>query len=145
MKYSEVKKVKDFCDGLLSSPCYREVVSNISYGVDDFEVNNVRFIKDDEILKVMSEDLESDPYVLGCFLAWFIVEQTGFPLALVEACQKGDAYEALGEAIINSVDMESFAEAYARADGYGHHFNRYDGNEEELFIGDIMYHVFDNH
>lgn len=144
MKYTEVKNIKNFCDGLLSSPCYREVVSNISQDADDFEVGSVRFIKDSEILSIMAEELSSDLYVLGCFSAWFIAEQTGLPIELIEAGQNEEAYEALGEAITNSVDMEAFAEAYARADGYGHHFNHYDGNEEELFIGNVIYHVFDN-
>lgn len=41
--------------------------------------------------------------------------------------------------------MVEFAQAYSSVDGYGHHFNSYDGNEEEITINGNDYIVFDNH
>lgn len=63
MKYSEIKEVKDFCEGLYSEPEWREVVQCVVDGDDDFEVNNVRFIKDDCILSVMVDEIFSDMMV----------------------------------------------------------------------------------
>ena len=54
MEYSEIKAVKLFCDGLFSSPDWREVVQNVLDGEDDFEVDNVRFIADDVIDKIQT-------------------------------------------------------------------------------------------
>ena len=145
MKYSEIKAVKTFCENLHSEPDWREVFDNATFGEEDFTVNNVRFIADDEILEIMAEELTSDLYCLGSFNASFIAEQCNWPVELVEAAQKGEAFEALGQAIADNCDMEEFAEAYASADGFGHHFNSYDFGEEEIRIDGTLYHVFDNH
>ena len=145
MKFSQIKEIRNFCDNLFSTPNWREVVEKISGGETDFEVEGVRFITGDTILSVLAEELQSDLYCLGCFNARFIADMCNWPIQLVEAAQKGEAFEALGKAIADNCDMERFANAYAGADGYGHHFNRYDGSEEELVIGDVTFHVFDNH
>lgn len=144
MKFSQIKDVKDFCLGLMSEPSWREVVESVISGETDFEVDNVRFISDDEIESVLTSELSSDEYVLGCFNASFIADVTGWPLTLIEAAQKGEAYQALGEAIIKEGYAGDMARDYASADGYGHHFNGYDGSEEEIAINGVLFHVFDN-
>jgi hypothetical protein len=144
MKYSEIKTLKSFTEALVSTPSYREVLENVLNGNEDFEVDNVRFISEDSILSVLAEELTSDLYCLGCFNAGFIADQCNWPIELVEATQKGEAFEALGKAIEDNTDMEEFAEAYASEDGYGHHFNSYDGGEEEITINGNTYFVFDN-
>lgn len=145
MKYSQIKSIKSFCNSLLSDPDWREVVENIINDEHDFEVNNVRFITDNMINEVLADELQNDMYLLGCFVPSFIAEQCNWPVALVEAAQQGEAFEALGQAIADNCDMEEFAEAYVSADGYGHHFNSYDGGEEEITIKGVLYHVFDNY
>jgi len=146
MKFSALKEVKEFTEYTLhSQPDWREVVENIEAKWDDFEVDNVRFIKDSEIDRILAEELENDLYCLGCFTAWFIADFTGIDLDVIEALQDAEAYEALGNLIIKSCDLEYFASAYASVDGYGHHFNRYDGGEEELNVNGVTYLVFDNH
>jgi hypothetical protein len=147
MKLSTIKQIKSFCEGLHSEPYYREVVENIIAGYDDFEVNNVRFIKDDSILSVMADEIFSDEYILGCFNASFIADNSSLNYELVKACQESDAFQAIGKALNDTMsdsDKESFCEEYASADGFGHHFNRYDGNEDELRINGVLYHIFDN-
>jgi hypothetical protein len=144
MKFSQIKAVKDFCLGLMSEPCWREVVENVTSGETDFEVDNVRFISADTIDEVLAGELAGDEYVLGCFNASFIAGVTGWPIALIEAAQKDEAYQALGEAIIKEGYTEEMAKQYASADGYGHHFNSYDGSEEELDINGTDFYVFDN-
>lgn len=145
MKLSDIRKIKEFCEDLHSMPSWREVVEQLTADETDFEVDNVRFIIDDEIDATLASELENDHYVLGCFNADFIAGIMGWPVALVEAAQKGEAYEALGEAIAGSGNMLELAKEYASADGYGHHFNHYDFGEEEITINGKLWHVFDNH
>ena len=148
MKYSQIKQLKAFCSDLHSEPNWREVLeSELSQG-DDFTVDSVRFIREDSILSIMAEEIFSDDYLLGCFNASFIASNSSLNLELIEACQEGDAVEAIGKALndtLTDTEKEAFCEAYASADGYGHHFNHYDGNEESITINGTEYLVFDNH
>ncbi len=148
MKLSTIKSIKTFANSLVSEPCFREIVEAVNNDESDFEVNNVRFIKDDEILSIMTEEIfDGDDYVLGCFNTNFIAENSDLNYELVEACQNAEAYEAIGKtlnATLSQDKKESFCEEYASVDGYGHHFNHYDGNSEEFTIDGVLYHVFDN-
>jgi len=150
MKLSQIKELKAFCESLTSSPNWKEVLQNILDENADFDVDNVRFINSDSIDKIQQEELKSDLYCLGCFNAWFIADCIGIDADVIEAMQKAEAYEAVGKLIISLGKLGELQEAYASADGYGHHFNRYDGKEEELRISDPtiggkqMFHVFDN-
>ena len=149
MKFSQIKEIKTFTESLFSEPCYREVVEAIDNDESDFEVNDVRFIKDSEILSIMADEIfNGDNYVLGCFNADFIANNSNLNYELVEACQESEAFEAVGKALndtLNQDEKESFCEEYARHDGYGHHFNHWDGSSEEITINGELYHVFDKH
>ena len=144
MKYSQIKKIKSFCDDRVSAPAWREVVESIATGEQDFEVGNVRFVHDGVILDTLADELARDEYVLGCFSAWCIAEATGWPAVLITAAQKGGAYAEIGAAMTDE-QIRKLAEIYSSADGFGHHFNAYDGNEEELTVAGFgLFHVFDN-
>ena len=143
MKYSELKTIRAFCDGLVSSPDWRGVVQNIVDGETDFEVDNVRFIDSDHIDRIQADEMESDSYILGCFNASAVADATGWPIALIEAAQKGEAFSEIGDALTRE-QVEALQHIYSRADGYGHHFNSYDGSEEELGADGRLFHVFDN-
>lgn len=145
MKYSQIKQIKAFCESLHSSPDWKEVLSNILDDEDDFEVDNVRFIKDSAIDEIQQGELSSDEYILGCFNAWFLSDVTGIDTEVFEAMQKVDAYEAIGKLILSLDKIGELQQAYVSADGYGHHFNSYDFGEEELKINGETYHVFDQH
>ena len=145
MKYSQIKEVKTFTESLFSTPDFREVLTNLQDLENDFEVDNVRFIRVDAIDKIQAEELESDLYCLGCFNASFIASMTNWPEEIIQAAQDGDQFEAIGKAISDNSDMVAFAIAYSNADGYGHHFNSYDGNEEEFTFNGVDYLVFDQH
>jgi len=148
LTFSQIKEIKNFCEDLHSMPCYRSVIENVLDSESDFEVDNVRFIKDENILETMaSEIFDGDDYVLGCFNADFISDNSSLNYELVKACQEADAYQAIGKALNDTMDQdekESFCEEYVRVDGYGHHFNHYDFSEEEITINGELYHVFDN-
>jgi len=146
MKYSQVKAIKAFTEYTLhSQPDWREVVTELATGSSDFWSDGVRFIRYSEIDKILAEELQSDPYILGSFTAWFIADSTDLDLEVIEALQEAEAFEALGKLIVKSCNMVDFSQDYASADGYGHHFNIYDGGEEELTVNGVTYLVFDNH
>jgi hypothetical protein len=141
MKLSQVKAIKAFCAGLFSEPDYREVIGNAGEG--DFTVGNVRFIANSAIDEIQQEELASDEYVLGCFNPDFLSGILGVDESIIADIQRADASSALGRWVISAGKLPELQAAYASADGYGHHFNGYDGNEEELDINGTHYHVFD--
>ena len=143
MKYSEIKNLKEFCNGLHSEPDWREVLQNALDDADDFEVSNVRFISDSAIDSIQQDELSSDLYCLGCFNADFLADYLPIDAEDIKNIQDAGAYEAIGKMILPVI--EDVQKGYASADGYGHHFNHYDFNEDEIFINGNLYHVFDNH
>jgi len=144
MQYSDIKKIKQFCDNLHSQPDWREVVEEIENGSDDFEIDDVRFIESNSIDAILEDELSSDPYILGCFASWAIADATGWPIELIDIAQKNDAFEDIGKALTGE-HISDLASILVQYDGYGHHFNRYDGSEEELILNGRTYLVFDNH
>ena len=141
MKYSQTQKL---IEAMVSAPAWREVVEKILSGGQDFEVDGVRFIHDDVILSVLADELTNDEFILGCFAAGCIAEATGWPEVLITTVQKAEAYAEIGAAM-DADQVRKLAEIYSSADGFGHHFNRYDGSEEELIVdGFGLFHVFDN-
>lgn len=99
-------------------------------GSDDFEVGKYRFISADAIDEIQQDELASDLYALGCFNADFIADVMEWPVELVEAAQKGEAFEALGKAMLP--EIAELQAGYADADGYGHHFAYYDHETIDL-------------
>lgn len=144
MKYTEIKKIKAFCETLFSTPDWREVVQKIEAGENDFMVNDVRFINDNDIQSILEDELANDEYTLGCFSASAISQATDWPQFLIEAAQKAEEYEAIGKELTGE-HISALASIYIEYDGYGHHFNHYDGVAEELTVNDECFYVFDNH
>ena len=142
MKLSEIKQLKDSLYMLASEPNWREVLELADYGKADFEVDGVRFIASHSIDEIQQEELLDDLYLLGCFNASFIASILKTDVEAIEAMQKAEAFEGVGKLMVPHI--EDVQEQYSSADGYGHHFNMYDGSEEEMTIAGIAYHVFDN-
>lgn len=145
MKYSEIKRLKSFCESLHSEPEWREVLENILSGETDFEVDEVRFINFSEIDRIQCEELESDDYILGCFNAWFLSDVLEIDEEVIKAMQEAEAFEAIGKLIKSMDKLEELQADYSSTDGYGHHFNHYDGGEEEFHVNGNSFYVFDNH
>ena len=144
MKLSQIRTLKTFCNDLFSQPDFKEVITlAVENQENDFEVNNVRFIISDSIDEIQQEELKSDLYCLGCFNASFLAGVTGWPMGLIEAAQKGEAYEELGEVLVDYI--KEIQDGYASTDGYGHHFNGYDFSEDTIEIDGTEYFVFDRH
>jgi hypothetical protein len=140
MKYSDIKMLfKDLGFGRFE---VEDFVESHEEADTDFEVGNYRFIRHDHIDEIMCENLKSDEYMLGCFNAWFISDVLEIDIDVIEAMQKADAYEAIGKLIISLGKIQELQQAYVHADSYGHHFNSYDGSEEEIQIGTDSYYYF---
>lgn len=99
----------------------------------DFEHGGYRFIHSSVIDSVQCSDLESDPYGLGYFNAWFLSDITGIPTDAIENIQKSGGGEGIGHMIANDSDMLSDLQyQYSSQDGYEAHFGQYDGLSTEL-------------
>ena len=138
MKLAQLRDVKNLSNELDID--FRELTEQITDETNDFEIDNYRFIKVSEIDTIQQDELKSDLYVLGCFSDWFIADNTDLSLKVVQALQKAEAFEELGELIVD--DIETIQSEYVRLDGYGHHFGRYDGNEHETVLNDVEYYYF---
>ena len=138
MKLSQLRDVKNLSNELDID--FRELTEQITDENGDFEIDNYRFIKVSEIDAIQQDELKSDLYILGCFNADFIEDNTNIPYNAIVALQKADAYESLGELMLD--DIETLQSEYVRMDGYGHHFGRYDGNEYEITLNDVEYYYF---
>ena len=138
MKLSQLRDAKNLSNELDID--FRELTEQITDENDDFEIDNYRFIKVSEIDLIQQDELKSDLYILGCFVDWFIADNTNLSLKVVQALQKAEAFEELGELMLD--DIEIIQSEYSRLDGYGHHFGRYDGNEYEITLNDVEYFYF---
>lgn len=131
LNLSECREIFNLCKDL--SIDFKETLENIANDEIDFEVENYRFINQDDIDEIQEEELKSDPYIVGCFNAWFLADILQTSTEAIEKIQEADGYEGLGEMIVNNSDyLTELQENYASSDGYGHHFNHYDGNMEEV-------------
>ena len=131
MKYSEIKGLYDFLEGLDDTIDKRKVTEQFSEETEDFEVCGYRFIDMDEIDNIQCDELRDDEYTLGCFNAGFIAYVTDLNQSLIEAAQEGNAYEAVGQAILDGGHLEDVQKNYAKEDGYGYHFAYYDHEQYE--------------
>ena len=138
MKLAQLRDVKNLSNELDID--FRELTKQITDENDDFEIDNYRFIKVSEIDTIQQDKLKSDLYSLGCFNADFIEDNTNLSLKVIQALQKAEAFEELGELMLD--DIETLQSEYSRLDGYGHHFGRYDGNEYEITLNNVEYYYF---
>ena len=139
MKYSEIKQIIEFCEEYAIDR--REVINNIISEEEDFNVDDYRFIHQDDIDKIQVDELQSDPYMLGCFNDWFIADISNLSIDIIQALQEAEKYEVIGEHIIDNNLTEELQSEYSRLDGYGHHFAQYDNvTMEDLY--NLGYYVF---
>ncbi|MDX8383720.1 MAG: hypothetical protein R8M45_06535 [Ghiorsea sp.] len=142
MKYSEIKQLKK---DLHAMDCeeWREAINDCQ-GTNEIELQggDFRLILAADIDDIMESELGNDEYILGCFNASFLQDVTGMDRAVFEAMQKAEAHEAIGKLIISMDKLADLQEQYVSADGYGHHFAQYDGNEHELTINGADWYAF---
>ena len=132
MNYSDIKTVKNFCQNTIDCEEWRDVVTSLDNGDDDFEVGEYRFIKQSAIDDIQQGELSDDLYMLGCFDASFLANILNAPQTAIVKMQEAEAFEAIGEWVKENGSIPHLQEQYASADGYGHHFAHYDHEEHEL-------------
>ena len=133
MKYSECKELK-----ALVGNDWREIAPEIDDDSNDIREGHYRLIHEDDIDEILKEELLSDLWMLGSFSAWFIADITGLDCDTVEKAQKDESFELLGQLMANNID--EVVSDFVRYDGYGHHFNSWEGSEENFG----NYYVFRN-
>ena len=115
------REVIEFTNDVLGIDCkdfQQELFDNLADYEDDFEIDNgrsesYRFISDTAIEDIHTEEIKE--LVQDCYL-------NGTDL---------DKYWWI------AIDWEKTAENCRNEDGYGHHFGRYDGSEEEYDFTDV--------
>lgn len=118
-----------------------EVTERMNDGEADITVEGVRIIHQDEIDTVMAAEIGGDNYAMGCFNSWFLSDLLELPLEVIEALQLGGSHEVIGQMIVDKDLIDELVSEYVQYDGYGHHFNGYNGSELEVgkyyvFIGE---------
>ena len=140
MKLSELRSIKEeLNDNLID---FRDFMDFITSDTDDFEVDNYRFIRASEIDEIQVEELKCNEYVLGCFNASFLADNTDLSFEIIEALQQGDKLEAIGKHIIDNYFINDIQQEYSRLDGYGHHFAHCDHEEHEITVNGVDYYYF---
>lgn len=129
--YNALKIAEENSDFDLTIDNVFEIARYLEEDIRDFEVDDFRFIHQDDIDQIQQEELSSDEYVLGCFKSWFLADVLDIDLEVIESMQEAEAFEAIGKLVISMDKLGQLQEGYTYADGYGHHFSRYDGSEWE--------------
>jgi len=133
----EIIKMKEELENYLDEHEIEFALDKMEDLEDDFNMGDFRFIHKGAIDSIQVEELSSDVYVLGCFMPGFIADIVGLDYDAVKRAQESENFELLGELMLQHID--EVQQEYSSADGYGHHFSPYDGEEHE--VGD--YYVFE--
>lgn len=128
------------CKELFSSVANELECNEIDFSIG-FDGCDYRVIRVDEIDNIQCGELESDLYMLGCFNAWFLADILGLDTDTIQTLQDAEAFEGIGKMVLAMDKLQELQAAYSSSDGYGHHFNHYDGNEIET----NNYYIFNNH
>ena len=124
-KCNECKELKS-----LVGDNWREIAPEIDEDSNDIREGDYRLIHEEDIDDILKDELLSDLWMLGCFSAWFIADITGLDLDAVEKAQKDESFELLGHLMAKNID--EVVSGFVSSDGYGHHFNSWDGSEENF-------------
>lgn len=122
-------------------PQIEEIQDYVEKDICDFNVGDYRFIKVSEIDGILFDELESEPYKMGCFNPWVITRVTGISNELVKFIQDHDGQTLLGEHIINMDKVGEIADILVSNDSYGSHFAHCDNLDVEDFL-DFGYYAF---
>jgi len=140
MEKNEKKIVKQFLNEI--GVDFDEFMENYNNENLDFEIGKYRFIYEGEIDDIQIKELESDPYILGCFSSWAIADASNLDYEIIEALQESEKFELIGQYLINNNCLDKLQRIYVANDGYGHHFAHYDHETLEDILSETGYYVF---
>tara|TARA_R110002012_G_scaffold144222_1_gene302397 strand:- start:164 stop:592 length:429 start_codon:yes stop_codon:yes gene_type:complete len=142
MELQETKEIINFANDLGINK--RELFDFVASEDENFEVDNYRFLTEDEALKECINMYQCDEYLLGCFNASFIEDYIPLDYDDIKILQEAEQYDIIGRLILNSGKLDEMIEEYIRLDGYGHALHSYDGNNSEITLNGIEYIYFRN-
>ena len=140
MDKHEKKIVKQFLNEI--GVDFDEFMENYNNENLDFEIGKHRFIYEGEIDDIQIKELESDPYILGCFSSWAIADASNLDYEIIEALQESEKFELIGQYLINNNCLDKLQRICVANDGYGHHFAHYDNETLEDILCETGYYVF---
>jgi len=138
MKYSEIKEIINLANQLDIDKT--ELFNYVNKQDESFELDNYKFITEQESLKEVINMHEGDPYILGCFNASFLCDYLPLDYDDIKTMQENESnFEILGKLVLNSGELENMMEEYIRLDGYGHALGSYDHSYDEITLNNIDY------
>ena len=140
MEKNEKKIVKQFLNEI--GVDFDEFMENYNNENPDFEIGKYRFIYEGEIDDIQIKELESDPYILGCFADWAIADVSNLSYDVILFLQESDKFELIGHHLIDNDCVDELQRIYVANDGYGHHFAHYDHETLEDILSETGYYVF---
>jgi len=140
MDKHEKKIVKQFLNEI--GVDFDEFMENYNNENPDFEIGKYRFIHEDEIDDIQVKEMESDPYILGCFADWAIADASDLSYGIVQALHESEKFEIIGQYLIDNDCVDELQRIYVASDGYGHHFAHYDSETLEDILSETGYYVF---
>lgn len=140
MDKHEKKIVKQFLNEI--GVDFDEFMENYDNENPDFEIGRYRFIHEGKIDDIQVREMESDPYLLGCFTGWAIAKASDLSCDVVKKLQKSEAFELIGQHLIDNDCVDELQRIYVANDGYGHHFAHYDHETLEEILSETGYYVF---
>ena len=106
----------------------------------DLNGDEYRFIHNNVIDDVIAQDLKDDPYILGCFNADFLCHYIPLSSDQIQHVQDAEGFEAIGYLVLAHGELDELVSDMISADGYGHYFNHWNGDEIEL--NNVPYRMF---
>ena len=98
----------------------------------DLNGREYRFIAGCYIDDALRMEVDTDPYTLGCFNAWFLAKYIPLTKEQILEAQKAECFEVIGQLVLNCGNLNELLEAAVGYDDYGHFFSHYDGVAVEL-------------
>lgn len=139
-KIKHEKKIVKFLNDI--GVDFDEFMENYHNENPDFEIGGYRFIDEGKIDDIQVEEMESDPYILGCFADWAIADVSDLSYDIVQALKESEKFEIIGQHLIDNDCVEELQRIYVANDGYGHHFAHYDFETLEDILTETGYYVF---
>lgn len=140
MDKHEKKIVKQFLNEI--GVDFDEFMENYDNENPDFEIGKYRFIHEGKIDDIQVREMESDPYVLGCFTDWAIADASDLSYDIVQGLQESEKFELIGQHLIDNDHVDELQQIYVANDGYGHHFAHYNHETLEEILSETGYYVF---
>lgn len=140
MKYSELKLIANFC--FKNEIDWKEVAEKIINEKDFFEVDNYKFISENEIDKLMIKELDADPWEIGYIDRKILSDSTTLSIEIIDFLKESSKENLIGNHIIENSEVKLLQKNYVKNCGYNAYFSDgYNIDYEKLL--DVGYYAFE--